>query len=154
MSRSIKWGHWLLRFLLVSAVVQFAFAVYYIIHVSAIDMTPPITNMRLVTLNSPVAAGQELQLRVYRTKWRDDCPLLSTRLATDLWTGDDYALPSKVWNGGSSMEQHVDLLIDTAALPPSIYVGKVQAIYACPRFTYPVEGEFYFTVREAGNDKE
>lgn len=113
------------------------------------DHRPPINDVRYEPQNSPMAEGENLILRVYREKVRDDCPITSVRRATNASSGRTYPLAGRIWLGGEVGTEYTDLEIDTGFLSPGQYVGVIESRYDCPAETFIFAGQFLFTIEEA-----
>lgn len=102
------------------------------------DRRPPINIDRVVTLNSPLAAGDALQVRVFRTKVRS-CPVHSTRYIVDAdgRYRDVYSVTSE---GGPVDTDYVDVHYPLDAdLPPGAYELKVSLAYHCTDGVHVIE---------------
>jgi len=93
---------------------------------------------RVESLNSPVPVGGKIMVRVWREKYRDDCPVVSFPYASDQ-NGRAYVMPGSQGPGGSKDEKYYDALYDTTALPPGSYTLHDSLMYHCPRQSFPVQ---------------
>jgi hypothetical protein len=96
----------------------------------------PIHVTGVQTMNSPVKAGNELQVRVYREKVRD-CPVSSQRRIQDI-DGRTVASELETWRGDRVGTTFLDLLYNTSSLPPGHYTLYVTTYHTCPDDTYEV----------------
>lgn len=98
----------------------------------------PVEPIRTEILNSPLRAGDEMAVRSWRHKWRNDCPISATRWA-ERSDGLYVDLPDRVWRGGAASASYVDLHIALPrSAPPGRYSFHAEAAYACPERTYLV----------------
>lgn len=95
----------------------------------------PIEIMKVEALNSPIPEGHVLSIRIWRDKFRDDCPVQSQRYVTDE-DGRAYDIPDLTWLGGKVAELFVDLPIDTRSLSPGSYTTHITGVYLCPGRTF------------------
>ncbi len=102
------------------------------------DDRVPVFIERAEALNSPLAEGEVLIVRVYRDKVRDDCPITSNRTAMDM-DGRPHDLPNLRWEGAPANTEFADIPYDTSALPPGEYWLRVDLDYQCPGFVFEVE---------------
>lgn len=110
------------------------------------DRRPPIQNLEIEVLNTPVAAGEILLLRAHREKLRVCVPVTSIRSAINLDTGRNFPVPARVWRGGNLDESFVDLAFDASALAPGKYRGRVETSYPCADQIYWFASEFLFEI--------
>ena len=103
----------------------------------AVDTRAPTVIGRVEALNSPVAVGGKLVVRVTREKARGDCPVTSARYVSDE-NGIARDIPDAVWAGGPLGTKFVDLVYDTSALPPGLYTLHVSLLFSCPGMSFPV----------------
>lgn len=120
----------------------------YIVSNLFVDHRDPIHSIRYESQNSPLQVGEDLILRIYRDKVRDDCPITSIRRATSVETGVTIGLAGRIWEGGSVSADYVDIVVNTSILSPGQYVGIIETRYDCPRHVFTTEGQFLFTVNE------
>jgi len=106
--------------------------------VLTIDHRAPISIEKAEVLNSPIPDGGKLQVRIWREKVRDDCPLHSVRYASD-HHGRSHDLPDAQGVGGPKDQRYVDVLYDTSSLPPGAYSLHVSLMYHCPGQSFPVQ---------------
>lgn len=91
---------------------------------------------KVEVLNSPIKAGEDLHVRVYREKVRDDCPVASDRQAINR-DGEIVDLPDAAHEGGASDNSYVDLRYPTpSAFPADDYTLRVLLTYTCPTFSW------------------
>lgn len=112
------------------------------------DHTPPIENVSYEPRNSPMEQGEDLILRVYRDKNRDDCPITSVRRATHAETGITYSLPGRIWEGGEVGTEYSEFVVGTSSLPVGQYVGHIETRYDCPNDVFIYEGQFLFLITD------
>ena len=98
----------------------------------------PVIFDRVEPLNSPVHVGNALQVRIYREKLRDDCPVSSFRSAIDQ-DGKVYDLPDRTWQGGPVETAYLETTYDTTSLPVGQYDLIVELAYACPEQTFTID---------------
>ena len=108
---------------------------------AALDRRPPVTVFeRSEVLNSPVPRGGAVIVRTWRNKVREDCPVTSTRHATNI-DGVNFTLPSAQWRGGDKSARWVDIAYPLIPeMAPGQYALYVTVTYACP-------GDLTFTLR-------
>jgi hypothetical protein len=99
------------------------------------DTRPPVVAFtHAEALNSPIDAGEDLYVRVFRTKVRDDCPVTALRFATNQ-SGDTFDLPDVISaEGGSPNSDYFEgsyTIPDN--LPSGFYRVSVHLIYDCGR---------------------
>lgn len=97
------------------------------------DTRDPINGPMLTeALNSPIRAGELLDVRITREKVRDDCPVISVRKFVDE-DGRVYDAPPGVSSGGSD---DVDEIVFRYPIPTTLPVGsyelRVSLTYVCP----------------------
>jgi len=103
------------------------------------DTRDPVTIDRVETLNSPVAPGETLMVRVFRDKVRDDCVVQSTRIAVNE-DGVPYYLGTATVAGGPKGTKYVDVSYQLEdGLPAGEYVLRVRLTYLCPDGPHIVE---------------
>jgi len=104
------------------------------------DSRVPVTKWhRVEAVNSPVRAGDPLQVRIHRSKVRDDCPVASDRQAIDA-DGRAWDLPSAVWQGGEAGTPYIRYTYRTRAdMPPGEYTLRVFLTYTCPEFVWTTQ---------------
>lgn len=105
----------------------------------AFDDTVPVYFHATETLNSPVPQGGKVQVRIYRDKFRDDCPVLSNRTAQLFPNGRVYDIENQSSMGGPANTEFVDWEYNVSELPPGDYVLFVELTYQCPGFLHTVE---------------
>ena len=120
----------------------------YVMSSLFVDHRDPIHSIRYEPQNSPLVVGEDLILRIYREKVRDDCPITSVRRVTSVETGVTVGLAGRIWNGGSVDASYVDIIINTSILDVGQYVGIIETRYDCPRHVFTTEGQFLFTINE------
>jgi hypothetical protein len=99
----------------------------------------PVVFQRVEVMNSPIAAGEPLVVRIWREKTRDDCPVYSHRTAVNA-DGVSYELPSALWSGGPQDTAFVDYAYPTlSVMPPGNYELRVHLVYNCPHITHQVD---------------
>lgn len=103
-----------------------------------IDHRTPISIQKVETLNSPFDVGDKLVVRIWRDKVREDCPLHSSRYASDE-NGRALDIPDAQGFGGPKDQQYVDVFYETSALPPGSYTLHVSLMYHCPGQSFPVQ---------------
>jgi hypothetical protein len=112
------------------------------------DYRAPVTFSRAEVLNSPVQAGGELHVRMWREKVRDDCPLLSRPYVI----GANNAvinLSAAFSLGGPVGTPNVEFTYTIPDLPPGEYVLHDRLSYRCPAVTFDIDQpEIAFTVSE------
>ena len=106
--------------------------------VLTIDNRSPVSIQKVEAINSPIVTGEKLQVRIWRKKVRDDCPLHSERYASDQ-NGRAHDLPDAQGVGGPKDQRFVDVWYDTSALPPGAYSLHVSLMYHCPGQSFPVQ---------------
>lgn len=130
---------WWLRFIVAAiAGASLGTSLLWIKEVLTIDHRAPVTIQKVETLNSPVREGNDLIVRIWRDKVRDDCPLHSARYVSDA-NGRAYDLPDAQGAGGAKDERYVDVRYVTSALPPGFYTLHVSVMYHCPGQSFPVQ---------------
>lgn len=135
-------GHITLAWFLLS--LMFVYIVWGLLE----DHTPPIQDVSYEPRNSPLTEGEDLVLRVYREKNRDDCAITSIRRATNAETGITYSLPGRIWEGGVVGTEYTEFEIGTSSLPPGQYVGYLESRYDCPHDVFIYEGQYLFSIIE------
>jgi len=99
----------------------------------------PVVFQRVEVLNSPIAQGGEVVVRIWRDKSRDDCPVYSQRTAVNQ-DGVAYDLPDAQWRGGPAGVEYFDYAYPTLrTMPPGSYELRVHLTYSCPGITFEVE---------------
>jgi len=99
----------------------------------------PVIFQQVEVLNSPIQAGDPVIVRIWREKYRDDCPVYSHRTAINQ-DGVAYQLPDALWIGGSSELDTIDVTYQTLPImPPGNYELRVHLVYNCPGFQYQVD---------------
>jgi len=114
-----------------------------------LDRTPPIHgDVVLVPVNETISQGKSLVVRAIREKVRDDCiPLFSERWVINIASGETTQLPARVWGGGSTDADFVDVSFDTSKLLPGEYQGYARSTYPCPELpSFVYEATFQFSV--------
>lgn len=130
---------WWLRFIVAAITgALLGTSLLWIKGVLTIDHRAPINIQKVEGLNSPIPQGGKLQVRVWRDKIRDDCPLHSERYVSD-HHGRAHDLPDAQGVGGPKDQRYVDVLYDTSALPPGAYSLHVSLMYHCPGQSFPVQ---------------
>jgi hypothetical protein len=130
---------WWLRFI-VAAIAGAALgtSLLWIKDVLTIDYRAPVNMQRVESLNSPVPVGGKIVVRVWREKYRDDCPVVSSPYASDQ-NGRAYVMPGSQGPGGAKDEEYYDALYDVTALPPGSYTLHDSLMYHCPGQSFPVQ---------------
>lgn len=82
-------------------------------------------------LNSPVVAGSDLMVRIYRIKVRDDCPVTSTRSLVDHDGRRLGIMGSHTHEGGPTGDSVVISYPIPAETPPGNYFLAVHLAYDC-----------------------
>ena len=104
------------------------------------DDRVPVKFSRVEVLNSPIRPGQNLETRIWREKYRDDCPVWSARKAVNLATGVPYSLPDGFSAGGESGTDYLNFTYPTIDnMPAGIYELHVDLGYFCPGITFPIK---------------
>jgi len=99
----------------------------------------PVVFQRVEVLNSPIAPGGEVIVRIWRDKSRDDCPVYSQRTAVNQ-DGVAYDLPDAQWRGGLPDTPYLDYAYPTlATMPDGPYELRVHLTYNCPKITFEIE---------------
>ena len=134
-------------FLSILALGLSAFLISTLLSYANIDRTPPIAAFHKVeTLNSPIRAGDNLMLRIWRDKNRGDCPVSSSRVAVNA-DGNAYELPSGKWAGGSSDDKFLEYGYPTLpTMPDGEWQLRVDLSYHCPdgvTFSYTQPTAFF-----------
>ena len=107
--------------------------------VMTFDRTFPVRFESVETLNSPIASGDYLRVRIWRKKFRDDCPVTSLRQAVSE-NGVTFNLPAATWEGGRVSEPYLDYRYPTVrGMPPGNYELRVSLTYGCPGITFTAE---------------
>lgn len=98
----------------------------------ATDSRPPVIAFeRVEALNSPIRQGDDLTVRIWREKVRNDCPVTSIRTAVNE-DGRVFEIPDAVGHeGGPVGAAYLDWTYPTDALPAGSYVLRVHLIYDC-----------------------
>lgn len=99
-----------------------------------IDVRPPVVAFTgAEALNSPVEAGEDLIVRIYRIKVRDDCPVTSIRsLIND--DGRRLDIMDAVTHAGGAAGESVEISYPIPiGTPPGNYFLTVHLIYDCGR---------------------
>jgi len=106
------------------------------------DRTPPIVSfIKTEALNSPIAPGDALIVRIWRDKIRDDCPVTSTRYAVSQ-DGVTVDIEDGQWGGGPAGGEYFDFAYPTGhAMPPGNYELRVHLSYQCPNVAEPFQYE-------------
>ena len=101
-------------------------------HFATSDNRPPVAFSRVEVLNSPINAGGTLQIRVWREKVRDDCPVVSRPFITDE-NGETLDLLDVFSIGGPAGTEFYDA---TYLVPIDLHPGSYELFdllsYRCP----------------------
>lgn len=129
--------NWIFRGLTIIAILLAVIALY---NFYTFDNRDPILfgYEKVEVLNSPIKVGEQLLVRTWRTKVRDDCPVIAIRSAYNN-NGKSYRIPSAAWAGGKSVAEYVDLIFDTRELPVGEYYVSSSVTYLCPGITFQHE---------------
>jgi len=120
------------RWLLITAILMTTAVVIETLATVLEDTRDPVTIERVETLNSPVAPGTALVVRIWREKVRDDCLVQSARSAIDE-DGRSFPVGTVTVKGGPVGTEYVDVLYPLPGdLPVGTYVLRVQLTYLCP----------------------
>ena len=102
------------------------------------DSRYPVRFERAEVLNSPGSPGGELQLRIWREKVRDDCPVSSKPFAIDV-NGALFAFEESFSRGGPVGTEYFDASYPIPRdLPPGEYVLRDRLSYYCPSITFSI----------------
>jgi hypothetical protein len=103
------------------------------------DDRVPVVFDRVEVLNSPVKSGENLVVRIWREKVREDCPVLSQRLAVNQ-DGVVFDLPDSAWRGGPAGTPYLDYAYPTVeSMPPGNYLLRVHLTYTCPNLVFNID---------------
>lgn len=100
------------------------------------DRRPPLIGISAIAAKNSPVHGRTLIVRVFREKIRNECPVQSSRYATDQ-NGVIHDLPNARNAGGPASAGHVDLAVDVGALPDGQYVLHMTGRYVCPHLDEP-----------------
>jgi len=101
-------------------------------HYAAYDNRVPVVFERVEVLNSPVSPGGELELRAWRQKVRDDCPVVSDPFAIDV-NGVSFGIAGSFSIGGPVGTPYLDISYQIPIdLPPGSYILRDRLSYRCP----------------------
>jgi hypothetical protein len=90
-------------------------------------------------LNSPILAGEGVEVRIWRKKVRDDCPVSSSRQAIDR-DGHVINLEDAVFEGGPAGTEYFAMTYLTVSdMPVGEYLLRVNLTYSCPDFVWTTQ---------------
>lgn len=102
--------------------------------VALLDRTAPLPHgiSRTEAINSPVARGESLFVRIHRQKVRSDCHVASSRTAVNE-DGIVFDIPDATWQGGPASGEFFEMAYPIpATIPSGSYVLRVDLTYLCP----------------------
>lgn len=107
-------------------------------HLATDDVRVPVIFQKAEVLNSPIHAGEELHVRVWREKVRGDCPVVSEPFAINV-NGVLHPMPNSFAAGGPVGTPYVDIFYKTPPdLPPGEYVLRDRLSYRCPDHVFNI----------------